>query len=270
MGKFVTIEEIAASVRKLGIIAGDTVIVHSSFKSLGPVDGGAETVIAGFENVLGSEGTLVFPTLVQKDFLNAYQTWYLDKPSDVGYLTNYFRKLSGALRSDQATHSVAARGKNAEFLTCEHTAYGPHYCPFGGYAFADSSPWKKMYDTGAKIVFLGVGIEKNTMKHMVECWFVEELLNGVKDTTRRQMLKDQLWVFNEKNDYILWPMINYLNMESLFDDRNLVTTSQCGEATMLCIPAKESCDAMLEEMRRAPEDWFSDFVCDWISECRKG
>lgn len=266
----VTVKDVSESVKKLGIVAGDTVIVHSSFKSLGPVDGGAETVVAGFESVLGAEGTLVMPTLVQKDFLHAHETWHLDKPSDVGYLTNYFRKLPGALRSDQATHSVAARGKNAEFLTCEHTAYGPHCCPYGDWAFADSSPWKKMYDMGAKIVFLGVGVMYNTMKHMVECWFVEELLNGVKDPARRQMLKDQLWVFNEKNDYMLWPTINYWNMEPLFEERNLVTTSQCGGATLLCIPAKESCDAMLEEMRRVPEEWCKDFVCDWIAECRKG
>ena len=92
-------DAIIKSLQELGIQKGDMVIVHSSFKSMGYVEGGAETVISAFLDVIGAEGTLVFPTLVQKDFENAYETWHMDKPSDVGYLTEYFRKREGSLRS---------------------------------------------------------------------------------------------------------------------------------------------------------------------------
>ena len=112
-----TKQEMVASLRALGIKEGDTVVVHSSFKSLGPVDGGAETVVAAFLEAVGAEGTVVFPTLCQKDFEHAYENWHLDAPSDIGYLTNYFRKLPDAKRSDQATHSIAAIGKVAPTAT---------------------------------------------------------------------------------------------------------------------------------------------------------
>lgn len=70
-------------------------MVHSSLKSLGYVEGGADTVIQAFLDTIEESGTLVMPTLIQKDFANAYKTWYLDKPSDVGYITEVFRNYSG-------------------------------------------------------------------------------------------------------------------------------------------------------------------------------
>ena len=157
--------DIRNALQRLGVKPGDICLFHSSYKSLGPVENGAADVIRGFEEAVGEEGTVVVPTLCSQDFENSYKTWHLDKPSDVGYLTEYFRKLPGSLRSDHATHSVAARGKLALELTKEHAAFGPHYCPFGEYAFADSSPWTKMYHHNAKIVFLGVNMRYNTMKH---------------------------------------------------------------------------------------------------------
>ena len=149
---------------------------HSSFKSLGEVDGGADAVIRGFDDAVGKSGTVVVPTLCSEDFFNSYKNWHLDKKSDVGYLTEYFRKLPDALRSDHATHSVAARGPLARELTFEHSAYGPHLCPFGEYAFADSSPWMKMYKKNAKIVFVGVNMKYNTMKHLIEATVTEKLV----------------------------------------------------------------------------------------------
>jgi aminoglycoside N3'-acetyltransferase len=39
--------KIAAGFRDLGVVEGDTVLVHSSFKSLGPVPGGIEVLVQG-------------------------------------------------------------------------------------------------------------------------------------------------------------------------------------------------------------------------------
>ena len=116
----VTKEHIIAALKDLGLQEGDICLFHSSFKSFGGVSGGAETVIGALESVLGKEGTLVAPTLCSTDFSNSYKTWYMDKPSEVGYLPEYFRKQMRVYRSDHATHSVAARGKLAYELTKEH------------------------------------------------------------------------------------------------------------------------------------------------------
>ncbi len=54
---------ICNDLHKLGVNTGDTLLVHSSLKSLGPVPGEAETVINALLEVLGNNGTLLFPAL---------------------------------------------------------------------------------------------------------------------------------------------------------------------------------------------------------------
>ena len=46
-------EKIVCDLRALGVKAGDVLLVHSSLKSMGHVEGGAETVIAALRAVLG-------------------------------------------------------------------------------------------------------------------------------------------------------------------------------------------------------------------------
>ncbi len=54
---------IADDLANLGVVTGDTVLVHSSFKSLGPVPGGIETVVQGPLRAVGPKGTLLMPAL---------------------------------------------------------------------------------------------------------------------------------------------------------------------------------------------------------------
>jgi aminoglycoside N3'-acetyltransferase len=56
-------EKIAADLKALGILPGHTVLAHASFKALGPVPGEIETVIQGFLQAIGPEGTLLMPAL---------------------------------------------------------------------------------------------------------------------------------------------------------------------------------------------------------------
>ena len=45
----VTVETVCRALDQLGIAAGDLVLVHSSLRSLGPLENGPQTVIEGFE-----------------------------------------------------------------------------------------------------------------------------------------------------------------------------------------------------------------------------
>ena len=62
-GIHVTREEIAAALQEIGVQCGDTVMFHSSLSSMGWVVGGANTVIEGFLAAVGTNGTVVVPTL---------------------------------------------------------------------------------------------------------------------------------------------------------------------------------------------------------------
>ena len=52
----------AEDLKKLGLKSDDTILMHSSLKSLGHVDGGARSVIETLLGVL-SDGTLLMPSL---------------------------------------------------------------------------------------------------------------------------------------------------------------------------------------------------------------
>ena len=263
----VTRKDICQALQRLGINHGDICLFHSSFKSLGAVENGAEAVIGGFEDAIGAEGTLVVPTLCSSDFFRCYDAWHLDKPSEVGYLPEYFRKLPGVLRSDQATHSVAARGKLAYELTHEHAAYGHHLCPFGTSAFADSSPWVKMYQRNAKVVFLGVNMRCHTFKHMIEGLYIEELLNGIADPQVRASLSRQLWTFENRWQGV-WLFYDSAKMQEHLSALGLVRKTQCGNATLYCVDAKGSSDATLDALRNHPEEWFGGDGLAWIKQCQ--
>ena len=263
----VTRYDICQALHQIGVNRGDICLFHSSFKSLGPVKDGAKTVIEGFEDAIGPEGTLVVPTLCSSDFFQSYDSWHIDKPSENGYLPEYFRKLPGVLRSDHATHSVAARGKLAYELTHEHTAYGYHLCPFGQSAFADSSPWVKMYKRNAKVVFLGVNMGCYTFKHMIEGRYTEQLLSAIKDPQKRASLKAQLWTFENRWQGI-WLFYDSAKMQEYLTGLGLVTQARCGNAVLTCVDAKVASDVTLEALRAHPEDWYEGDTLAWIHACK--
>jgi len=265
--------DITKAVKELGIQEGDIVLVHSSFKSLGEVDGGAETVISGFGDAIGKDGTLVLPTFVQKDFAKAYGTWHLDKKSDVGYLTNYFRKREGSLRSDQATHSVAAYGKYAQELTKTHGHTHKRFGNFGDTPFSADSPWEKMYQMNAKIVLLGVDALSITFRHYAEYVYMEECLNSIKEHPDYDKMKKMLWCFEKPG---VWPHVNNMVMYDRMVEKGFATESFCSNAKFICIPAKEFVDATLKALRSFDEEilwrteyWDTDAWINWTKDLRE-
>lgn len=270
----ITKNDITRAAKDLGIKNGDIVLVHSSFKSLGEVDGGAETVVQGFLDAIGKEGTLVFPTFVQKNFENAYKTWHIDKESDTGYLTNYFRKREGSKRSDQATHSVAATGKLAEELTKTHGHTAKRYGSMGDTPFAPDSPWEKMYQMNAKVVMLGVGALYITFRHYAEYCYIEECLNALSAKKEYDEMKERLSDFGKKG---VWPHLNNYVLAEMYNEKYGEAKTVCGEAELICFNAKEFVDLAIEHLkaydekvlRRNDEAWDTDGWIKWTEDFRK-
>jgi aminoglycoside 3-N-acetyltransferase len=154
--------DIINNIISLGIKTTDTLLVHSSMKSIGDVEGGADTVVDAFIECL-KNGMLVFPTHSWAKINDEYNVFnVLTEPSCVGILSNLFLKRPNVLRSWHPTHSVAAIGKDAEaFISGEEKSDTP--CPRTGC-------WGKLYDRKAKILFLGCSLKSNTFLHGVEEW----------------------------------------------------------------------------------------------------
>lgn len=253
----VTRVDFCAALEHLGVKPGDIILLHSSFKSLGPVENGAESIIAGAMDAIGSEGTLVLPTFTQKNFDHAYDTWHLDKHSDTGWLTNYFRKREGSLRSDQATHSVAASGKDATWLTETHGHTHKRFGNFGDTPFSADSPWEKMYQCNAKVVLLGVTPMSITFRHYAEYVYIEELLSELEGHSEYDAMKAALWTFGKPG---VWPDVYNLWVAPRLEEMGLLTRTHCGNAQMMYVEAKPFVDFVLEKLRNKEDDvlWYYD------------
>lgn len=269
----VTEADITRAARDLNIQEGDIVLIHSSFKSMGHVEGGAESVVLGFLNALGEEGTLVFPTLCQKDFEKAYETWHLDKESDVGYLTNYFRKRPGSFRSDQATHSVAACGKYGRELTKTHGHTHKRFGNMGDTPFSADSPWEKMYKMKAKVVLLGVAPAYTTFRHYVEYCYVEECLNSIQEHPDYAKMKARLADFNKDG---AWPHLKNQVLYDRLKEKGLTAECYCGDALLLSFSAADFVDLALNALRQHDEGvlwrtdaWDIDAWLAWAEDLRR-
>ncbi len=136
-------------------------MVHSSLRSLGPLPGGAESVVQSLLEAIGPQGTLLMPALSYESV--GRRSPYFDvlkTPSCVGALPEYFRTRPGTLRSVHPTHSVAAVGRLAHDLLVDHvldtTPCGPH------------SPFSKLPQVNGQILFIGCGLRPNTSMHAIE------------------------------------------------------------------------------------------------------
>lgn len=261
----ITKQDILRSLQKLPIRAGDILLVHSSLKSAGYVEGGADTVIDALLETVGKEGTLVMPTLAMQDFNHAYRDWHMDRPSDVGYITEVFRKRKESLRSDQATHSVAAQGAKAEYLTRDHTTGKPRYGTYGNTPFSHASPWQRMYEENAKVLFFGCGLDKNTFKHLQEYMIVEKILeaaehNGVYDAVVSRLLNYEARVAGDTTRF--WPYLPVKEMERIAQEQELLWHSACGNATLTLYCARDFVDAVLADVSQNPQRWYGNHVLE--------
>nr|WP_225877463.1 AAC(3) family N-acetyltransferase [Streptomyces resistomycificus] len=168
--------------RALGLRAGDTVVVHASLRALGPVTGGADTVVDALRDVLGPAGTLV--AYAQTPDNSDPARWHLTRgyavpeehwaglrarlpafdpsrtPSfGVGVLPETVRTRPGALRSAHPQSSFVALGSRARHVTEEHAPD----CHLG-----EHSPLARLERLGARVLLLGVGYDVCTAFHLAE------------------------------------------------------------------------------------------------------
>ena len=116
-----TIDHLIEDLQKVGLCPGDTVYVHTSLKRIGWIEGGANALIDAFVKVLGVHGTLAVPTHTLS-FVDLGVPPYdpAQTPTYLGALPNAVRSHPSAHRSGHASHSSAAIGEHAAYLTENH------------------------------------------------------------------------------------------------------------------------------------------------------
>lgn len=154
-------ERLTLDFKRLGIGAGDVVLLHTSLKALGTPELRAEEVIETLLHLLTPSGTLLVPALSYENVTREHPVFDVKQTKTcIGALPECFRTKYAQHRSMHPTHSVCAWGRYAYSVTTWHkldeTPVGSH------------SPFMQLPTLGGKILMLGCGLRPNTFMHGVE------------------------------------------------------------------------------------------------------
>ena len=165
-GNVITESELVDNLLAIGVVKGDTLLVHSSLSKMGYLKDGPKTFVDALFTVVGETGNILMPTSSNAVFqLNYIQNTpffdVINSPSKLGAITEYFRTLTNSVRSLNATEPVSAIGPLADYFTKDHfnqlTPYNAH------------SPFYKVGEQNGKILYIGVTLDNaGTSLHTLE------------------------------------------------------------------------------------------------------
>lgn len=198
-----TPRSLRSDLHAIGVTAGDTLLVHASYRSLGYVAGGTQAVVEALLAALGPDGTLVVPTHTgENSDPAAWQhppvppAWWpvireeapafdpLRTPSRwMGAIAETVRVWPGARRSDHPQVSFAAIGAHAEDVVGTHQLDD---------ALGERSPLGAINRLDGKVLLLGCGHGSNTSLHLAE-WRQPSPRRGEESASVRQSDGTSRW-----------------------------------------------------------------------------
>lgn len=224
-------------------------LVHASMKALGTARK-PEEIIDDIQQVLGEEGTLLFPALTY-DSVNREQPVFDSETTEpcIGLLPRTFWKMPGVERSVHPTHSVCARGRLAHTLTVRHamddTAVGPH------------SPFMLLPVYGGKLLFIDDVLHACTMMHGIEDIVMPPYIRPAKV---RFTVNGQEREYTVNDDYG-WGS-EFQRIDELLEYPD-VSRGTLGEGPATLIDARALLAAALMRMRAEPYAFVTD-ISRWI------
>ncbi len=242
--------EIQDMLRSLHIQSTDCVAMHISLKSIGKIDGGAEGLLAAMTDYL-QDGLFVVPTHTWANVNRDHPVFnVLTTEPCVGVFASVCAKAANhapnAVRSLHPTHSAAVFGKNCRaFAAGEEKLHSR--TPRNGL-------WGRLYDEHAKVLLVGVGLERNTYIHEID-----EEINGlpadeaayfdaqVIDENGRTIKVPHMNV----NAY--WPSSQFVRFEKLLRDAGALTYASLGAAAVMCFDVQKGHDAIVALCHAAKE-----------------
>jgi len=173
---YITRADLAADLRRLGVQAGDIVMVHAACRAVGPVLGGPDAIISALCEAVGPEGTLMAYLDWEapwEDFKDAegripdalrphvmpFDPARTRAARQNGALPEFLRTTPGARRSGNPGASVTALGAKADWLTADHPL---------DYGYGPGTPLARLVEAKGKVLMLGAPHDTMTLLHHAE------------------------------------------------------------------------------------------------------
>ncbi len=171
-------QELADAFRRLGVAAGDTVMLHASVRAVGAIAGGPDQIHLALKDALTASGTLLmyascpeFADEVGRGHLSAdTERELLEKlpafdaatarsQRENGALVELFRTFPGSIVNNHVARFVAW-GRRAEHLVSSGQPWS--------FAFGRGSALERFVETGGRILLLGCDHDNVTFLHYAE------------------------------------------------------------------------------------------------------
>ena len=218
----------------MGLTGQETILIHSSMKSIGPVDGGADTVLDALMEFF-RPGLLLLPTHTWRTINAANPVFDVcNSPCCVGILPELFRQRPGVVRSLHPTHSMAGYGQQAvSYLAGEELRNTP--CTPGGC-------YDRLRAAHGKVLLLGVTHARNTFIHSVE--EVLNVPNRLTDKPLQLTVADeagaQHTVYMRRHYNVQQPHISedFVKLEQAYLDCGAARNTKFGDAVCILCDAE--------------------------------
>lgn len=244
--KFLT-KDLVGALAAIGIGRGDKLFVHSDLRSFGRVNPKIkkkrylDAFIQALVNLVGKRGTVIMPTF-SYSFCRGEVFDPRKTPSTVGSLTEYFRQLTGVVRTIDPIFSVAVWGANQEF-----------YQTVGSDCFGDKSIFQKIHDADFTILFLGE-IFSLTYLHFIEqdCHVPYRF---IKKFTGKILIGDKL--VKRTFDYFVRPLDGSVTYDlegiaSFLGHQGILRKSKLGYSQVRLVGAQAVYKIIARKLRETP------------------
>lgn len=206
---FISRSQLVADLQRLGVRAGDTVMLHAAVSAIGWIVGGPRVVLDALLDVLGSTGTVMMlaswegnPYEMDEWTPAEQQMWLAECPAfdpqtspadhrEMSILAEYLRTWPGAQRSRHPLASFVAVGRRAEWLTENHQL---------NYGLGADSPLARLCEADGRVLTLGASFSNLTLVHHAE--HLADLPEKAIDRYRMPIVQDgkTVWVEIEEFD----------------------------------------------------------------------
>jgi len=246
-------------IKALGIKPTDTIMVHTSLKSIGVIEPEGKTTAEVCIDALRecvSEGLLLIPAHTWATVRNEGQEFDVRTSlPNIGAVPTVAVKLAEAahdagqtdcIRSLHPTHSVVAFGKRAAAYVAGDT--------FAQTPAPRSGCFGKLYEEDAKILLVGVNQGRNTFFHAVDEYL--DIPNRLRDTPVRLTVRDYDGTITPRtlirhshsmSDY-------FMNYEAWLEHRGAVKFGRIGDALVRVCDARKCTHAIAELWKHADHD----------------
>lgn len=238
--------EILKGFQRIPLTDSRVIMVHSSYKSMGGVEGGADTVIDALLEFVGPNGTVLFPNFNFQSWTETHYFDILETPSKMGIIGELARLRPDALRTPHPIYSFAALGaRKDEFAACDDIeAYGDNsvfglFHRLNGVVVSIGLHWNSTFSIHHYVEY-HTGCDYRRVKRFSGIYVGYDGVPQIKTYT----------MFVRKDNRVITDIVE--GMDELLE-KGVIKQTRVGDATVHYATAQAFFDNMSQIVRQHPE-----------------